>query len=365
MAESNEGHRKHMNSIGIIVPVYNVKEKYLRECIDSLIGQTYANIKIYIVDDRSEDWCRQVCDDIGELDKRIKVIHHEVNKGLPGARNTGMKHCDTDWITFVDSDDWVDLDMCERFIRYLGTSGNRPDIYMFSGYRSYPDHEEGNKNNGEIRIFRSREEIKQLQRDAMTTFVTGKPDNTIPFESAWGRIFLRSYLTRNKLEFRELPFREDGMFFQEVTEYTGNIVYSPDLLYHYRMCRNSMVNSYRKNAPQELEKYLEMLWAFAEKKHKEKEYYHALYGAAFFAMQTVITNYYYHPKCPLNAFARRRECKKYFEKPYFREVYKSFPLRIIKRNHRIKMILLRMRLYYLIRVLRDVYLHLHRQTCFP
>ena len=346
------------------MPVYNVKEDYLRECIDSLLKQTYSNIHIFIIDDKSEERCAQLCDDLGKQDNRITVIHHKENKGLPGARNTGVEYCETDWVTFVDGDDWVDEDMCERFIHYLDESGNIPDIYIFSGYRSYPDHEEGNKNEVGLKIFRNREEINQLQIDALTTFVIGKPDNIVPFDSAWGKFFKRSFLNNNHIVFQDLPFREDGMYFQETTEHASNVVYSPELLYHYRMCQNSMVNVYRKNAPQELEKYLGMLWGFAERENKEQEYYRAIYGAAFFAMQTAITNYFYNSKCELTGAQRRKACEKYFKKKYFEGVYKEFPLKTIKRNHRIKMILLRLKCYGGIRMLRDLYLIINKRTCF-
>lgn len=353
-----------MNSIGIIVPVYNVKEKYLRECIDSLLAQAYKNIHIYIIDDKSQDWCARVCDEIGLLDERITVIHHEMNKGLPGARNTGMDHCDTEWVTFVDGDDWVDSDMCERFIHYLDESGNNPDIYIFSGYRSYPDHEEGNKNETGIRTFQTKEEINQLQIDALTTFVIGKPDNIVPFDSACWKFFKRSYLNENNIRFRDLAFREDGMFFQEVTDYTNNIVLSPDLLYHYRMFKNSMVNVYRKNHPEELDKYLGMLWEFGKRRNKGPEYKRAIYGAAFFAMQTVITNYYYHPECPLSRRKRKEKIEEYFQKKYFVGVFKEFPLNTIKRNHRIKMIMLQHKWYSGIQALRVLYLKLRKRECY-
>ena len=353
-----------MNSIGMIVPVYNIKEKYLRECVDSLLAQTYENIHIYIVDDKSQEWCARVCDEIGMMDERITVIHHENNMGLPGARNTGMNYCDTEWVTFVDGDDWVDSDMCALFVQYLESSNNNPDVYIFSGYRSYPDHEEGNKNKEGVILFNSREAIEQLQVDALTTFIIGKPDNVVPFDSAWGKFFKRSYLVENDIIFRDLPFREDGLYFQEVTEHTTNVVYSPDLLYHYRMCQNSMVNVFRKNAPQELDKYLGMLWNFAEKEGKCKGYYRAIYGAAFFAMQTVITNYYYNPKCELSRSKRRKMCAEYFKKKYFTGIISEFPLKTIKRNHRVKMILFRCKCYGGIQTLRKIYLKVHKRTCF-
>ncbi len=353
-----------MDSVGIIVPVYNVKERYLRECIDSLVNQTYENIKIYMIDDKSKEWCGRLCDKIGRSDERITVIHHKVNKGLPEARNTGVKACDCQWVAYVDGDDWVDRGMCEKFFQYLKKLDDAPDIFMFRGYRSYPDHEEACVTDGKILSLNTKDDIFRFQKEALTTFLKGNMDNTIPVESACGKFFNRDFLMRNGIVFRDLQFREDAMYFQEAAEFATHIICAPDLAYHYRMRANSMVNVYRKNAPKELESYLEMLWAFAEKRGKGAEYERALYGAAFFAMQTVITNYFYHPKCPLRYRERKNECEKYFQKKYFSGVCDAFPLNEIKRNHRIKMMLLKKGKYFWVRALRDIYLSVHRQTCY-
>ena len=96
-----------MNSlISIIVPVYNV-EKYLNECIDSIIAQTYSNIEIILVNDGSTDASGKICDEYAEKDGRIKVIH-QVNAGLSAARNAGMAVATGEYLYFVDSDDYVD-----------------------------------------------------------------------------------------------------------------------------------------------------------------------------------------------------------------------------------------------------------------
>jgi len=95
--------------ISVIVPVYNV-EKYLNRCVDSILAQTYQNLEIILVDDGSPDNCPQICDDYGQKDLRIKVIHKE-NGGLSSARNAGLDIATGDYIGFVDSDDYVAPDM--------------------------------------------------------------------------------------------------------------------------------------------------------------------------------------------------------------------------------------------------------------
>lgn len=100
--------------ISVIVPVYKV-EKYLDRCVSSIKKQTYRNLEIILVDDGSPDRCPQMCDAWAECDSRIRVIHKE-NGGLSDARNAGMGIASGIYISFIDSDDWIDLQMYERLV---------------------------------------------------------------------------------------------------------------------------------------------------------------------------------------------------------------------------------------------------------
>lgn len=95
--------------LSIIVPVYNTKP-YLDACLQSIIGQTYQNLEILIIDDGSTDGSDIVCKSYAEKDQRILYIWQE-NKGLIGARHTGVEHASGDFLMFVDSDDWIDSGM--------------------------------------------------------------------------------------------------------------------------------------------------------------------------------------------------------------------------------------------------------------
>lgn len=107
--------------ISIIVPVYNV-EPYLRKCLDSILGQTYRDLEILIIDDGSTDGSGEICDEYAGKDDRIKVFHTE-NKGLSAARNLGLDNATGDWIGFVDSDDWIEPDMYEVLLRKAEETG--------------------------------------------------------------------------------------------------------------------------------------------------------------------------------------------------------------------------------------------------
>lgn len=107
--------------ISVIIPVYNV-EKYLYRCVDSVLLQTYKNLEIFLVDDGSPDNCGKICDEYADKDSRIKVIHKE-NGGLSDARNTAMKVMTGEYVTFVDSDDWVSPYYVENLYLAIEQSG--------------------------------------------------------------------------------------------------------------------------------------------------------------------------------------------------------------------------------------------------
>lgn len=103
--------------ISVIVPIYNV-EKYLDRCVDSIINQTYKNLEIILVDDGSPDNCPQMCDDYAKKDSRIKVVHKE-NGGLSDARNVGMEVATGEYVSFIDSDDYISLDFYETLLETI------------------------------------------------------------------------------------------------------------------------------------------------------------------------------------------------------------------------------------------------------
>lgn len=104
-----------MDLISVIVPVYNV-EKYLLRCVNSIQKQTYQNLEIILVDDGSPDRCAQLCEEIKQTDSRIKVVHKE-NRGLGFARNSGLEIASGEFVTFIDSDDWISENHIENLYR--------------------------------------------------------------------------------------------------------------------------------------------------------------------------------------------------------------------------------------------------------
>lgn len=115
-----------MANVSVIVPVYNV-ERYLAKCIDSILGQSYSNIELIMVDDGSSDNSGKICEEYAAKDSRIRVFHKE-NGGVSSARNVGLDNANGKWVIFVDADDWLHNNAIEECMRY----SREADIIRFS-----------------------------------------------------------------------------------------------------------------------------------------------------------------------------------------------------------------------------------------
>ena len=115
--------------ISVVVPIYNVS-KYLPKCIESILHSTYKNLEVILVDDGSTDECPTICDDYAKKDSRIKVIHKK-NGGLSDARNKGLDIATGEYISFIDSDDYIDADLYESVIKEFDEN---IDVVVFGRY---------------------------------------------------------------------------------------------------------------------------------------------------------------------------------------------------------------------------------------
>lgn len=122
---------KYCELITLVIPIYNI-ENYLGRCLDSVINQTYKDLEIILVNDGSTDNSLEICESYAKEDSRIKIINKN-NGGLSSARNVGLDACKGDYVTFIDSDDWVSLDYIE--ILYKNIIDNNADISIINAIK--------------------------------------------------------------------------------------------------------------------------------------------------------------------------------------------------------------------------------------
>ncbi len=222
-----------MNKISVIVPVYNV-EQYLAKCLDSVINQTYKNLEIICVDDGSSDNSGRILDEYAAKDERIKVIHGE-NRGVSVARNKGLDVATGDWISFLDADDWLDVNAYEKLLKSI--KGADVDIIIFGNYCVYDGITAKYK---PINI-----EENKLNDYSYLLLKLGS--------LVWNKLYKRSVIENNKLRFVEhIKLSEDGLFNIELMLQYPKIQTIDEGLYYYVIYRQGSTLSGQHGLDKEL-----------------------------------------------------------------------------------------------------------------
>ena len=208
-----------MELISVIVPVYNV-ESYVAECIESIQNQTYMNLEIILVDDGSKDMSGDICDQYAAYDERIKVIHQE-NGGLSAARNTGIEAANGDYISFVDSDDYIGLTLFEDMLQLMVE--HDLDIIECTAFRNNGDTNIEGCNDGSLEIFNRDEALKMAMYDC--------------FVAVWSQLYKRRVISDVRFPVgRKFEDSAVSYLFIANTKRVGHI---NRCLYYYRLNPNS------------------------------------------------------------------------------------------------------------------------------
>lgn len=231
-----------MVKVSIIVPIYKV-EKYINRCIESLIKQTLKDIEIILVDDESPDNCPSICDQFAHSDMRIKVIHKK-NEGLGMARNSGLKIATGEFVTFVDSDDFVDIKTYETI--YNAAKENKLDVCYFN-YCRYTNKkiQSSIKKWDKAVFFSGKEMTNNFLLDMIGPQLSEKID--IKFSmSVCMAIYKLDIIKRNNIQFvseREIA-SEDLIFHLDYIPYVDKIGYLPNTFYYYFINPSSITTTY-------------------------------------------------------------------------------------------------------------------------
>lgn len=203
--------------ISIVIPVYNV-EPYLRECLDSVIAQSYKNLEILIVDDASTDGSYDICREYAQNDERIHLFKNEVNRGLSATRNLALDNAHGDYIGFVDSDDFIDPNMYDIMLKKL--EADNADIAMCNYYWT---NEQGEKTSQYVSYNRDRKVsgIEKLRENVFTI------NNCV-----WDKLFKRKLF--EDIRFPEGRLFEDIFIMHELIDKASSVSVTKESLYYYR-----------------------------------------------------------------------------------------------------------------------------------
>lgn len=220
-----------MPQISVIVPIYNM-ELHMKKCINSVLGQTFQDFELILVDDGSKDKSDKICDEYARMDRRVQVIHKE-NGGVSTARNAGLTIAKGEYVAFVDADDWLEADYLETL--YQLAKKHSVDIACCTLI--------GADENGKNFIFVS------LPKDKSEEKYVSFQDEDFRFSKWYSlgtpvcKIIKRTLISNNNLQFdKTLSIGEDQVFYAESVLYAKCYVVSAEPKYHYYQRSDSAIH---------------------------------------------------------------------------------------------------------------------------
>lgn len=326
-----------MHKISIIVPCYKV-ERYLNRCINSIVSQTLHDIEIILVDDLSPDSTPQMCDEWAARDSRIKVIHKANNEGLGMARNTGMDAATGEYISFVDSDDCLELDMMERLYNEC-KKDNLDIIYSEFNVDEYPGFRVVERPE---RLYVGKNEIEELRLDvvgAEPTFISGVKYHC----SACKGLYRYSVIKENRVRFlseREY-ISEDMMFNLNALYYAKRVKIVPWQFYHYCLNGASLTHTYRADRWEKLLKMLDAMNTPDLYDNKDELHLRLTRTAIFYTMNGAGQE---KKRSDIGLFKKLRNVRLVIENEYVQRLLDGYPIMSLPIKWKIYTVLLKYKL---------------------
>lgn len=275
--------------ISVIVAIYNVKETLLRNCLDSLVNQTNKNFELILVDDGSTDNSGKIADSYSKYDF-VKVVHKK-NGGLSDCRNKGISVATGEWLTFVDGDDCVELNMIDILYKNIGNT--TPDVYIYPCYVEI----------GEKQIFNpflpyERKKYVDNKNIQLQSLAKGFTDFYPEYEIisvAWGKLYNRKLFFDKNIRFlKKLRAIEDVIFNLYIFEESKRIDYINIPIYHYVINKDSITNKYSETIVDDYNKQFIEIKKFLDLYNKDKIYYEALDSFKVRAINFYMSNYFFN-----------------------------------------------------------------------
>lgn len=213
-----------MPALSIIIPVYN-SERYLAQCVDSVLAQSYADFEVILVDDGSIDLSGKLCDEYASLYNNVYVFHKK-NEGVSAARNKGIEQARGEYVIFIDSDDWLEKDALLLFMQH----GDMADLIFFGS--AFHSVDKSIKTYClELRMYKG---LSELEEGLIDLVINPKYPDYLGF--TWNKVFKRRILKEYNIRFVDnLAYREDEAFTLQYAYCCKDLITLPDIIYNYRV----------------------------------------------------------------------------------------------------------------------------------
>lgn len=279
----------------IIVPVYKIDYAMLRQCLDSIVGQSFKDFEAIIIDDGSPDRCGEICDEYAKSDKRLRVIHQK-NGGLSVVRNVGFAEAKGTWVYIIDGDDWLEPNALSVGYEHLKSDDEKVDVAIFDSYIEFDNCQK-------LNYFIGREPkatVSYHGNDKQKLIDLFFPRYYHPTEKrvwadigcTWARFYRRSFIVDNNL--RNVPGlkrTQDNIFNLYVIDKVDTITYDCIRIHHYRMSSGSASRRFDPNIVSKfLSLYREYI-KYANYKGTEDNYQRA-YNKLIWQFTRIFANYY-------------------------------------------------------------------------
>lgn len=326
-----------MEKVSIIVPIYNTLKEYLDECIKSLINQTYNNIEIILVDDGSQKETADICDSYKSLDDRIIVIHKE-NEGVSIARNTGLRSATGDWILFVDSDDWLEIDAVENLIKHKSNC----DVIYSSAYMKTDD--------GKSDIIDSKFD-GNVSEENFDRYILGLLLKK--FSAAlWAKLYSKKFLLDNEIFLSpSLSIGEDLVFNIKVLSKAKKITITKDIIYNYRVNSLSVMQSYNPNVKNKIYNLLDEFEKDSLLKSIKEKYTDEFYWFVIWHLNFALLRSVFNTKNTMKLKEKNKLLKEIINEKVYSVAINKVKLNTLTFRRRILVMLLRMKAFSLVHIL--------------
>lgn len=340
--------------ISFIVPVYNA-EKYLDQCVKSLLAQSHKKTEIILVDDGSSDGSAVLCDRFGEDDSRIRVYHKE-NGGVHTARNLGIQEAKGEYVFFVDSDDWIDIDTAHTVLEII--HAHSPDVVRFTYIRETENHASPKVNTFVAEGLSTGQACKTVYRQTMGLIGPEwkHPENFNFLATTCTSAYRRELLITHNIQFepREpIGSFEDGLFNLKFMRIAEGFYYLDRPLYHYRKTNaESCTANYRTDYLQKQTRLFEQLYEMVSAE-QDAQLQEAFYNRVIFSNLELCLN---AVKSSQKGSVQRKEIRNILESELHCKAGKRIELRWFSPKWKVFFFLIKYRLtgmvYWMTKIIR-------------